>query len=138
MMKLVYSAKELRNIDVAIPKVYWDGKDKSIQVDTAIHVVNYNEPNRMGKLENMEEIAKERGIDLEKGLSKAQQLARDFGYATELQLVEENMFSSVVPGICMMSDCDYTTDVEPDQDQGWCECCNMNSVQSILIITNLV
>jgi hypothetical protein len=64
MMKAVYTAKELRNIDSAIPMAYWDGKNPDIQVDSAIHVMNYNEPTPYGKLENMEEVAKERGIDL--------------------------------------------------------------------------
>lgn len=63
MMNIVYSAGELRNIDSAIPIAYWDGKDKSIQVDPAIHVMNYNKPYH-GVLQNMEVIAKERGIEL--------------------------------------------------------------------------
>lgn len=64
MMKLVYTEDELRRIDSAIPKEYWDGKEPSIQVDPAIHVMNYNEPHNWGVLENMEHIAENRGINL--------------------------------------------------------------------------
>lgn len=58
MMRKVYSTEELRNIDSALPIQYWK------LVDIAIHVMNYNEPNTLGKVENMEEIAKKRGINL--------------------------------------------------------------------------
>lgn len=56
MMKAVYTKEELRNIDSAIPQYYWD------KVDVAIHVMNYNEPHRLGVLQNMEEEAKKRNI----------------------------------------------------------------------------
>jgi len=38
---------------------------------------------------------------------------------------------SVQPGICMNVDCNYTCDVEPDQEEGWCDSCNDNSVVSL-------
>lgn len=64
-MKLVYTEQELRSIDSAIPIAYWDGKDPSIQVDTAIHVMNYNDNGPFGELENMEVIAEQRNIKFE-------------------------------------------------------------------------
>jgi hypothetical protein len=138
MMKLVYSKSELYNIDSAIPMAYWNGVDKSIQVDPAVHVMNYNKPNQMGKLENLEDIAKLRMIDLEKGLDKSTMLARFEGYNTKTELIEEKMFSSVVPGICVNDRCNYTTNVEPDCNDGWCEMCDTNTVESILILEGMV
>ena len=38
---------------------------------------------------------------------------------------------SIQPGICMNPDCDYMTQVEPDQEKGWCEECNTNTVKSL-------
>ena len=58
LMQAVYSKEELRNIDSAIPMELWK------KVETYSHVMNYNEPNRQGKLENMYDIAKQRNITL--------------------------------------------------------------------------
>jgi len=55
LMRLVYTEKELRNIDSAIPMSLWPG------IDTAIHVYNYN-TNKFGELENIERIAEKRNI----------------------------------------------------------------------------
>lgn len=131
MMKLVYSSYELKSIDTAIPKEYWDGKNKDIQLDPTIHVMNYNKPNEMGILQNMEDVAKERMIDLEKGLDKETILARCEGYPDKMSLLTAVAFSSVVPGICTNGYCNYTTDVEPDATEAWCESCNTKSIQSI-------
>ena len=38
-------------------------------------------------------------------------------------------YDSIAMGGC--SDCGYTTTVEPDQDKGWCEECETNTVSSI-------
>ena len=46
LMKLVYSQKELRNVDSAIPKEMWD------KVDTSIHVMDYNESS-LGSIVNL-------------------------------------------------------------------------------------
>ena len=129
IMKLVYSAKELKNIDTAIPMEYCIGLDK---IDSRIHCMNYNgDHGAFGKLENILEIAKERGVQIEE-LSKIQTLARAEGYNTAQDMLESEMFSSVVPGICQNKDCDYTTYVEPDCGSGHCEMCNTKTVQSAL------
>ena len=140
LMKLVYSGRELSNgIDTAIPKEYWDGNNKEIQVDdTYYFVYNYNEPNRHGVLEDMRVVAKERGIDIEKGLDKITELARQFGYDYKRPLIEDNYCSSTVPGICMNDDCNYTTDVEPDCSTGYCEICHNKTVKSALVIEGLI
>lgn len=56
MMKTVYTEKELRNIDSAIPMEMW--KDVRVRVC----VMNYND-SIFGNLENMLEVAKERKIE---------------------------------------------------------------------------
>ena len=52
--------------------------------------------------------------------------------------VEDALFSgitdSVCPAICMTEGCDYTTEMEPDQKEGYCEECGGNTVVSVLIL----
>src|SRR3954470_12671978 len=40
---------------------------------------------------------------------------------------------SVCPAICITEGCDYTAEMEPDQDQGVCEACGGNTVTSALV-----
>jgi len=55
-----------------------------------------------------------------------------------MDMLEEAMFDSVSPGICMNEGCDYTTEVEPDSRDGWCEGCGTNSVKSALILGGII
>ena len=67
-----------------------------------------------------------------KGASREEKLvrlARDAGLSVD-EMLRQVVFDSVSPGICMNPGCDYTTDVEPDQDQGWCEVCDTTTVMS--------
>lgn len=43
----------------------------------------------------------------------------------------EIAIDSVSPGICMVEDCNYIVEVEPDQTQGWCEECEQGTVKSL-------
>jgi hypothetical protein len=45
---------------------------------------------------------------------------------------------SVCPAICMTEGCDYTTEMEPDQEEGYCETCGGNTVVSALILAGLI
>ena len=54
--------------------------------------------------------------------SKLEQLCEIEGM-TEMEIFEEGTFDSVCQGICMNADCDYTTEVEPDCSEGYCEVC---------------
>ena len=66
LMQKLYSEEELKHIDSAIPKEYWDGVNKEIQVDNTYYfVMNYNGNGPFGRLDDMREIAKERKIDIE-------------------------------------------------------------------------
>ncbi len=41
------------------------------------------------------------------------------------------MADSVSPGICMTEGCEYTTQVEPDSSEGWCEVCDTGTVKAL-------
>jgi hypothetical protein len=45
---------------------------------------------------------------------------------------------SVVIGICRNKGCDYTTEVEPDCYDGWCEECESNTVRSIVSLMGII
>lgn len=47
-------------------------------------------------------------------------------------------FDSVSPGIRTNDGCDYTVEIEPDQDRGWCKSCGTNTVKSALILAGLI
>lgn len=68
---------------------------------------------------------------------KIKQLELATGLTIE-ELVEEAVLGDGCEGICMNGDCDYTAQVEPDQDQGYCECCNTQSVRSVLVILGII
>lgn len=66
------------------------------------------------------------------------QLVHDWGYDTPEELVEDFIFDGVMPGICTTPSCGYSTEVEPDQDRGWCECCNANTVQAATVLMGVI
>ncbi len=70
--------------------------------------------------------------------AKLQRLAEIEGFTDVMELLEANAFDSVVPGICMNDDCDYSDGVEPDSDSGWCENCNANTVKSCLVLAEII
>ena len=70
--------------------------------------------------------------------AKLKQLVAIEGYASLEDLLEAAVFNSVSPGICQTIGCDYTTEVEPDQTEGWCEVCGKGTVASALILAGLV
>ena len=48
---------------------------------------------------------------------------------------------SVCPAICCNPDnpeCGYTTEMEPDQDRGWCEVCGANTVVAALVLGGII
>ena len=71
-------------------------------------------------------------------MSKLATLAEDWGFSEVMDMFEAATFDSVSPGICMNNGCSYSTEVEPDQDRGWCEECGPNSVRSALICGGLI
>ena len=71
-------------------------------------------------------------------MSKLNTLARDEGFETIMEFLEAYGTDSVVPGICVRPDCNYSVGVEPDQDRGWCEECSAGTVKSGLILAGII
>ena len=70
-------------------------------------------------------------------MTKLEKLGQQYGMSAE-EMMEESMCDGVSPSICMNDGCDYSTDMEPDQDRGWCDECNTNTVKSVLILTGCI
>ena len=71
-------------------------------------------------------------------MSKLSTLTEDWGYESTFSLVEDYMDEGLMPAICMNKGCDYSTEMEPDQDQGWCECCSTNSLSSASVLMGII
>ena len=54
------------------------------------------------------------------------------------ELAEAVFSDAVSPAICTNEDCNYTCEMEPDQDRGWCEDCCTNSMKSALILAGMI
>jgi len=64
-----------------------------------------------------------------------EQLAKDFGMSV-IEMLKQATFDSISPGICV--ECGYSTEVEPDNDAGWCEECNKNTVKSACVLAGII
>ena len=71
-------------------------------------------------------------------MSKLQDLADLEGYVDIEDMLKDATFDRFDTGICTNKGCDYTTNVEPDSDSGWCEECNTNTVSSCLMLAGLI
>jgi hypothetical protein len=60
------------------------------------------------------------------------------GFTNEMEMLEKATIDSVVPGICMNKGCTFTCETEPDQEEGYCEACDTNTVKSCLILAHLI
>lgn len=69
---------------------------------------------------------------------KLTQLAEDFGFSDPTLMIQEYLFDGVMPAICMNEGCDYSTDLEPDQTAGWCECCGTPSMKSAAVLAGVI
>jgi hypothetical protein len=70
--------------------------------------------------------------------AKLAELVATEGYQSADALLEACITDAVCPGICMNLSCSYTTEVEPDQDRGYCEVCGTNTVKSALVLAGLI
>lgn len=70
-------------------------------------------------------------------MDKLEQLFENEGVDQD-EFLETYALDSVVPGICSNPDCDYCTEVEPDQNEGWCEFCEEGTVVSGLILLGVI
>lgn len=69
---------------------------------------------------------------------KLRELAASEGYESVDDLLCAAAFDSVASAICVEPGCDYTTEMEPDQDRGYCEACGRQTVQSCLVLAGLL
>jgi hypothetical protein len=68
---------------------------------------------------------------------KLEILAKQYGYSVD-ELLEEYGLDSMVPGICMNPGCEYVTECEPDQREGWCGACGTTTVRSALVLAGVI
>lgn len=65
-------------------------------------------------------------------------LSDDWGFHDPTDMLESYLWEGVMPAICMNKGCDYSTEYEPDQSKGWCECCSTNTVVSAAVLMGAV
>ena len=69
--------------------------------------------------------------------ARLQKIAESEGFSSVQAMLEVAATDSVSPGICMT--CGWvTSETEPDQDRGWCEICETNTVKSALVLAGLI
>jgi len=71
-------------------------------------------------------------------ISKLNQLCDDYGFEDVEDLLASAVCDSVCPGICVNPNCNYSTNVEPDCEQGWCEECGKQTVVSGMILAGVI
>lgn len=74
----------------------------------------------------------------EEKAAKLRKLVESEGYPSVDALLQACIADSVSPGICTEPECDYTTEIEPDQRRGYCEACGGQTVQSALVLAGLI
>jgi hypothetical protein len=70
--------------------------------------------------------------------TKLATLTESEGFKTPEAMLETLGYDTTVPAICMTPGCDYTTYMEPDQREGWCESCNTGTVVSMLVLADII
>lgn len=70
--------------------------------------------------------------------AKLTKLSEIEGFESPDALIATSVHDSASPGICTRPGCDYSCEVEPDQDRGWCEECRAQTVQSALVLAELI
>tara|TARA_R110000782_G_scaffold265508_1_gene359265 strand:- start:376 stop:591 length:216 start_codon:yes stop_codon:yes gene_type:complete len=69
---------------------------------------------------------------------KLHTLSDDFGFHDPIDMLESYLWEGIMPAICMNKGCDYSTEYEPDQNKGWCECCSTNTVTSAAVLMGVM
>jgi hypothetical protein len=77
-------------------------------------------------------------IVLSNKAAKLMRLCEIEGFRTIEEILFASITDSVCPAICMTEGCDYTAEMEPDQEQGYCEACGGNTVTSALVLADLI
>jgi len=59
------------------------------------------------------------------------------GFALTLdEACEQAIMDGIAPAIC--TECGYITEIEPDQDAGYCESCGKNKVKAITVLLKII
>ena len=74
----------------------------------------------------------------DKRKAKLTKLLTAYGFASFEDLYLVAFHDTVGPAICIAPSCDYTADMELDQEEGYCEACGRNTVQSALILAGVI
>lgn len=61
---------------------------------------------------------------------------RGFEHLDDLLLAA--LLNCACPAICMTEGCDHVAEMEPDQDEGFCEACGGTTVVSALVLAGLI
>jgi hypothetical protein len=85
-----------------------------------------------------EEKSMSRTIVLTQKAKKLMKLCDLEGYKRVHDLINAPMWDNICPAICMTEGCDYTTEMESDQDAGYCEACGGNTVTSALVLAGVI
>ena len=75
---------------------------------------------------------------LSDGQQKLAKLAEIEGYDCADKLLEAVISDAVSPAICMNAGCDFTCEMEPDQDHGWCEECQANTMKAAPVLAGII
>ena len=70
--------------------------------------------------------------------TKLAKLVEIEGYDSPEELMEAVFGDSVCPAICMSEDCNFTCEMEPDQDAGYCEECHTNTMTAAPVLAGLI
>ena len=70
--------------------------------------------------------------------AKLDLLVETEGFDSLDDLIAATISDSVSPAICMNEGCDYTAEMEPDQDRGWCEMCERGTLVSGLVLGGII
>ena len=70
--------------------------------------------------------------------AKLKKLIEIEGYDSTEALMEAVFSDSVSPAICINEGCDYTCEMEPDQDAGWCDECRTNTMKAAPVLAGLI
>jgi hypothetical protein len=71
-------------------------------------------------------------------VTKLQKLLEIEGYTNITELLAACITDSVSPAICMNEGCNYTAGMEPDQDRGFCEECQTNTMKSAMVLAGVI
>ena len=71
--------------------------------------------------------------------TKLEELVEIEGFEKDtLAFLQAFSHDSVCPAICMNPGCSYTSELEPDQTEGWCEECDTGSMKSGFVLAGVI